>query len=205
MMKYIFLSVLISLIGFGIAFAGIPDDADLLLWIGEGSGNKAVDGTGNGNDGTFGGNAKWVAGQGKYAAGIALRGAESFLEVPNTIAEAGSLLFWFRPDWDGGDGEDYRLFDGKEQGTSPVSGPSTSLSARVRHTRTSRLRNSGSILKPQTMAIGKMWNLCIGNCGLWVSFVHHRQDRSEGNYQGRGVVPLRHHVGFRGRSTLPLH
>ncbi len=62
MMKYIFLSVLMSLIGFGIAFAGIPDDADLLLWIGEGSGNKAVDGTGNGNDGTFGGNAKWVVG-----------------------------------------------------------------------------------------------------------------------------------------------
>ena len=33
------------------AFAGIPDDADILLWIGEGSGNKAVDGTGNGNEG----------------------------------------------------------------------------------------------------------------------------------------------------------
>ena len=114
MMKYLFLSLLISLmciLCIGNAFSGIPDDADLLLWIGEGSGNKAVDGTGNGNDGTFGGNAKWVAGQGKFAAGIALRGAESFLEVPNTITEAGSLLFWFRPDWAGGDGEDYRIFD----------------------------------------------------------------------------------------------
>ena len=114
MMKYLFLSLLISLMCImciGNAFSGIPDDADLLLWIGEGSGNKAVDGTGNGNDGTFGGKAKWVAGQGKFAAGIALRGAESFLEVPNTITEAGSLLFWFRPDWAGGDGEDYRIFD----------------------------------------------------------------------------------------------
>ena len=110
-MKHVYFLFVFTLVISMSAFAGIPKDADLLLWIGEGSGNKAPDGTGNGNDGTFGGSAKWVAGQGKYAAGIALRGKESFLEVPNVITEAGSLLFWFRPDWDGKDGEDYRLFD----------------------------------------------------------------------------------------------
>lgn len=110
-MKRVYLLLLISAFAIGSAFAGIPNDADILLWIGEGSGNKAVDGTGNGNDGTFGGTAKWVAGQGKYGAGIALRGKETFLEVPEVVTEVGSLLFWFRPDWDGKDDKDYRLFD----------------------------------------------------------------------------------------------
>ena len=110
-MRQIYLVLFISIFVITSASAGIPDDEDLLLWIGEGSGNKAVDGTGNGNDGTFSGAAEWVAGQGKYAAGISLRGAESFMEVPNVITEAGSLLFWFKPDWDGKDGKDYRIFD----------------------------------------------------------------------------------------------
>ena len=110
-MRQVYLVLFISLFVITSAFAGIPDDKDLLLWIGEGSGNKAVDGTGNGNDGTFHGNAKWVAGQGKFAAGISLKGAETYMEVPNVITEAGSLLFWFKPDWDGKDDKDYRLFD----------------------------------------------------------------------------------------------
>lgn len=109
-MKHVYLVLLMSIFVATSAFAGVPDDADLLLWIGEGSGNKAVDGTGNGNDGTFGGAAKWV-GDGKYNAGISLKGEETYMEVPNVITEAGSLLFWFKPDWDGSDGEDYRIFD----------------------------------------------------------------------------------------------
>ena len=110
-MKRVYLLLLISTFAIASAFAGIPNDKDILLWIGEGSGNKAVDGTGNGKDGTFGGSAKWVPGQGKYGAGIALRGKETYLEVPKVITEAGSLLFWFKPDWDGKDDDDYRLFD----------------------------------------------------------------------------------------------
>ena len=110
-MKRVYLVLLISVFVVSSAFAGIPGDKDLLMWIGEGSGNKAIDGTGNGKDGTFGGAAKWVAGEGKYGAGISLRGKETFLEVPNVITEAGSLLFWFKPDWDGKADEDYRLFD----------------------------------------------------------------------------------------------
>ena len=110
-MKQVYLVLFISTFVITSALAEIPDDGDLLLWIGEGSGNTALDGTGNGNDGTFGGAAKWGAGQGKYAAGIALRGKETYLEVPNVITEAGSLLFWFKPDWDGKDDKDYRLFD----------------------------------------------------------------------------------------------
>lgn len=108
-MKIYFL-FLMSVFAVTAASAGIPDDADLLMWIGEGSGNKAPDGTGNGNDGTLHGNAKWVA-DGKYQAGISLKGAETYMEVPDLIAEAGSLLFWFKPDWAGKDGDDYRIFD----------------------------------------------------------------------------------------------
>lgn len=109
-MKQVYLVLFTFLFAATAAFAGIPNDGDILLWIGEGNGNKAVDGTGNGNDGTFHGGAKWVA-DGKYNAGISLRGAETFMEIDNVIPEAGSLLFWFKPDWDGGDGEDYRIFD----------------------------------------------------------------------------------------------
>ena len=67
-MKQVYLVLLISVFVVSSAFAGIPGDKDLLMWIGEGSGNKAIDGTGNGKDGTFGGAAKWVAGEGKYGA-----------------------------------------------------------------------------------------------------------------------------------------
>ena len=109
-MRLVCLFLLMSVFVVGSVFAGIPDDKDLLMWIGEGSGNKAIDGTGNGNDGTFHGNAKWV-GDGKYQAGISLKGAETYMEVPDVIAEAGSLLFWFKPDWNGKDGDDYRIFD----------------------------------------------------------------------------------------------
>ena len=109
-MRLVCLVLFISMFIVSSAFAGIPKDADLLMWIGEGSGNKAPDGTGNGNDGTFHGNAKWV-GDGKFQGGISLKGAETYLEFPHLIAEAGTLLFWFKPDWDGKDGDDYRIFD----------------------------------------------------------------------------------------------
>lgn len=110
-MRHVYFILILALTVNISLFAVIPNDEDLLLWIGEGSGNKAVDGTGNGMDGTFGGAAKWVAGQGKYNAGISLRGKETFLELPNAITEVGSVLFWFNPDWDGKDAVDYRLFD----------------------------------------------------------------------------------------------
>lgn len=109
-MRHVYFALLMSVFAVASTFAGIPNDADLLSWIGEGSGNKAVDGTGNGNDGTFHGNAKWVA-DGKFATGISLKGADTYMEVPDQIAEEGSLLFWFKPDWDGSDGDDYRIFD----------------------------------------------------------------------------------------------
>ena len=52
-MRRVYLFLLVSVCVVSAAFAGIPDDKDLLMWIGEGSGKTAVDGTGNGNDGTF--------------------------------------------------------------------------------------------------------------------------------------------------------
>ncbi len=110
-MKPVYFILLLILIVNISVLAEIPNDKDLLLWIGEGSGARAIDATGNGNDGTFGGSAKWVAGQGKYDDGIVLRGKETYLEIPNVITETGSVVFWFKPDWDGKDDKDYRLFD----------------------------------------------------------------------------------------------
>ena len=150
-MKQVYFVLFISVFAITSAFAGIPDDKDLLMWIGEGSGKKAPDGTGNGNDGTLHGNAKWVA-DGKYQAGISLKGAETYLEVPDVITMAGSLLFWFKPDWDGKDGEDYRIFDAQ------VSVLYTFLSPKGLITLTLIRKTSVSILKPLMMLIGRMSN-----------------------------------------------
>ena len=109
-MKTLYFILLISAMIMTTAFGQVPNDKDILLWIGEGSGKEATDATGNGNDGTFDAGAKWVAG-GKYGAGISLEAKGSFMEVPNVITEVGSLAFWFKPNWGGGDGPDYRIFD----------------------------------------------------------------------------------------------
>jgi hypothetical protein len=75
----------------------------------EGTGTTAGDASGNGNNGTLQGGAKWTAG--KLDGGVYLDGVDDYIEVPNVITETGSLAFWFKPDWDGADPEDYRLFD----------------------------------------------------------------------------------------------
>ena len=110
-MKCIYCFLVLSIVATMSVSAALPDDKDLLLWIGEGSGNKVIDSTGNRNDVTFHGTAHWLADEGKFASGIVLRGTETFMEVPNVITETGSLLFWFKPDWDGKDSMDYRIFD----------------------------------------------------------------------------------------------
>jgi len=73
------------------------------------SGDKAKDFSGNGNDGTLFGGAKWTTG--KYGGGVYLDGKDDYIEVPNLIGDEGTIEFWFKPDWDGADKEDYRLFD----------------------------------------------------------------------------------------------
>ena len=70
-MKTLCFILLISAMIMTTAFGQVPNDKDILLWIGEGKGKTATDATGNGNDGTFDAGAKWVAG-GKYGAGISL-------------------------------------------------------------------------------------------------------------------------------------
>lgn len=97
------------------AWAQIPDDGDLLLWIGEDSGTTAQDLSGNGNDGALFEGAKWVPG--KYGQGVSLEAVGSYLEIPGgVLTPSGTLAFWFRPNWDGTDDEDYRLFDASFNG-----------------------------------------------------------------------------------------
>jgi len=85
--------------------------AGLIAWwdLNEGSGTTAGDASGSGNDGTLVGGAEWVAG--KDGGGVYLDGVDDYIEVPNLIGETNTMSFWFKPDWDGSDPEDYRLFD----------------------------------------------------------------------------------------------
>ncbi len=149
-MRHVYFVLLMSVFAVTSTFAGIPDDADLLLWIGEGSGNTAIDGTGNGNDGTFHGNAKWVP-DGKFATGISLRGAETYLEVPDLIAEEGPSCSGLSPIG--------MAPMAKITGfLMPVSEPFTSSFQKVLTTLTSTRKISASTLRPLTMPIGKMLN-----------------------------------------------
>ena len=75
----------------------------------EGVGITAGDASGNGNNGTLNGGATWT--EGKLDGGVYLDGVDDYIEIPNVLSETGSLAFWFKPDWDGSDPEDYRLFD----------------------------------------------------------------------------------------------
>ena len=75
----------------------------------EGTGLTAGDASGNGHNGTLYGGAKWVAG--KLDGGVYLDGVDDYIEIPNVLSETNTIAFWFKPDWDGTDPEDYRLFD----------------------------------------------------------------------------------------------
>jgi hypothetical protein len=84
--------------------------AVLYLPLSEGSGDKAGDSSGKGNDGKLFGSPEWVAG--RNGKGLYLDGKEDYIEVPGSVITAeGTIEFWFKPDWDGSDDEDYRLFD----------------------------------------------------------------------------------------------
>jgi len=75
----------------------------------EGTGTAVGDASGNGNHGALEGGGKWTTG--KLDGGVYLDGVDDYIEIPNVIGEAGTLGFWFKPDWDGSDPADYRLFD----------------------------------------------------------------------------------------------
>jgi len=93
------------------AIAQLPDDKDLLLWIGEGNGVRATDATGNKNHGSLHDGATWVDGRRTGSKAIDLMKNGSFVEIPGVLKAKGTIEFWFKPSWDGADGNDYRLFD----------------------------------------------------------------------------------------------
>ncbi|HIE28050.1 TPA: LamG domain-containing protein, partial [Candidatus Poribacteria bacterium] len=87
--------------------------AEQVLWYAfEGSGDIVKDVSGNGNDGTITG-AKRVPG--KFGKGISIGKKDEYVEIPDVLQQkanpAGTILFWFKPNWNGGDGQSYRLFD----------------------------------------------------------------------------------------------
>ncbi len=87
------------------------DDGSLAAWwrLDEGSGTTASDASGGGHDGTLNAGAAWTVGVNKT--GVYLDGVDDFIEVPLALEEAGTIGFWFKPDWDGTDPDDYRIFD----------------------------------------------------------------------------------------------
>ncbi len=87
------------------------DDPSLAAWwrLDEGSGTLASDSSGGGHDGTLEAGAAWTLGVSKT--GVYLDGIDDFIEVPIALTEDGTIGFWFKPDWDGTDPDDYRIFD----------------------------------------------------------------------------------------------
>jgi len=105
----VFTLALTILIMLPLAAIAQQDGAILYLPLNEGMGEVAKDQSGNGNDGGLFGGAEWVTG--KNGSGVYLDGVDDYIEIPNILTEAATIEFWFKPDWDGTDGEDFRLFD----------------------------------------------------------------------------------------------
>ena len=85
------------------------DNADLVVHLGfDNQASMSKDNSGNGNNGTPGGDPKW--GTGKFGGGFVQEG-ESYIEIPVKIEAEGTIEFWFKPDWTGGDSMTYRIFD----------------------------------------------------------------------------------------------
>ncbi|MDH7600372.1 MAG: hypothetical protein QHH07_12185, partial [Sedimentisphaerales bacterium] len=104
--KVVSLIVCVSLILANTAFSS------LVGWwrLDEGGGTVAIDSSGNGNHGTLGGKATRTTG--RYGNGVYMDGTEAYVEIPGSVlGPAGTLAFWFKPDWSGSSPSDYRLFD----------------------------------------------------------------------------------------------
>ncbi|MBN1806968.1 MAG: LamG domain-containing protein, partial [Sedimentisphaerales bacterium] len=109
--KVVYFITCISLLGLALINTANADMAGLIAhWrLDEESGSAAQDASGNGNTGTLEGGAGRV--EGKIGGGIYLDGIDDYIQVPNVIQPIGSMAFWFKPDWDGSDPADYRIFD----------------------------------------------------------------------------------------------
>lgn len=83
----------------------------LLLHLNE---NDAViaDSSGLGNHGTNSGGALV---EGRFLRALYFEG-DAYVEIPNVLPEEGTIEFWFMPDWNGGDGAGYTLFDASHKG-----------------------------------------------------------------------------------------
>ncbi len=109
--RQLYLLPLIVMLGLVVASQAQTDDPGLEAWwrLDEGVGTVAKDSSANGNDGTLYAGAAWVPGVSRT--GVYLDGVDDYIEVPAAVAEQGSIGFWFKPDWDGTDPDDYRIFD----------------------------------------------------------------------------------------------
>ena len=75
--------------------------------------NVAEDASGNGNDGRIVGGAKRVPSkEGPYGMGIELSDSlEQYIEFDYLMTDPGTVEFWFKPHWNGGEAGTFRLFD----------------------------------------------------------------------------------------------
>ena len=88
--------------------------ADPEVWFSfRGKGNVVEDASGNGNDGRIVGGAKRVASkEGPYGMGIELsKDLDQYIEFDYLMTDPGTVEFWFKPYWNGGDAGTFRLFD----------------------------------------------------------------------------------------------
>ena len=79
--KFIVLFLLFSLT----IFAQLPEDKNLLLWIGEDDGAKAIDATANKNHGSLHDGVKWVGGGRAGSKAIDLMKNGSFFRDPRFL------------------------------------------------------------------------------------------------------------------------
>ena len=96
-------------------FSHTGDTAEPEVWFSF-TGNKAKvaeDASGNGNDGRIVGGAKRVRSKkGPYGMGIELSDSvKQYIEFDYLMTDPGTVLFWFKPYWNGDEAGTFRVFD----------------------------------------------------------------------------------------------
>lgn len=104
-----FKGVIFSLLVASLIIIFCSNGESQVLWYPfEGSGKTAEDFSGNGKHGDIAAGSRI---EGKYNKGFSFGKADEYIEIPNVLEPAGTIEFWFKPNWDGSDAETYRIFD----------------------------------------------------------------------------------------------
>ena len=121
----VLVSILLILTGISYAEISLEDCAGIWLFD-EGSGDVALDSSGNGNDGTLMGAPNWV--EGEFGKALELNGTDDFVEVPSSdslnITDVITVMAWVNINAQGDQGIVSKIISDGDEGVYDLGTPS---------------------------------------------------------------------------------